>query len=318
MSNLTTNADIKDDALFRAGELTDGTSDLDAQALVYLNRAYRELYMGGQSFTPDINEIWWWMKAEANLILEGNITTGTVSVTNNSNQATFSSTPSPTIDSDVTGWHLMLDDYPDIYKVSSIATATATLDSVFTGTTDTTAGYTLFKIDYNLSSSAIKIIGRMTAYQEGKYSIEGMSLSEMDEQYPLAKIRSGVPTKFAQVDEDTVRFNAWGSSTAGTIIRVDYDYLTLPDDLADDSNAPLVPKIYRHVLADMTLFYLLGDKDETKQEFVGLQARQGLESMKNENRSRMVQQGKPGQIKKRQRGVDRRQVRTAVEGIRII
>lgn len=300
---ISTSAEIKDLALFNAGEKTDGSSDLDAQATIYLNRAYRELYMGGQAFDPDINETWWWMKSEASLILDANIITGTVSVTNNSATATFSSTPAPTIDSDVTGWFFKVTGHPDIFKVSSIAAAVATLDSVYTGTTDATAEYTLFKLDYDLSSSAVKLIAPMTAYQGGKYLIYGMSLDEMDEKYPLALVTDGVPDRFAQVDENTVRFNKWGSATAGEIIRVDYDYLRLPSDLADDATEPLIPLQYRHVLADMTSFYLLGDKEEQRQEFVGLQARNGLRSMAKENRTRWSQMGKPGHIYPRQRGL---------------
>ena len=315
MANLTTSADIINDALFRASELTDGTSDLDSQALVYLNRAYRELYMGGQSFAPGINETWWWMKAEANLILDGNITSGTVSVTNNSTTATFSATPSPTVASDVTGWFLKIDGKPDIYKISSIATATATLDSVYTDDTDATASYTLFQLEHDLASAAIKIIGPMVAYREGEYNIEGMALNQMDIEYPMALRRSGMPTKFAMVDENTVRFNNWGPSTEGDIWRVEYDYLALPSDLADDSNEPLVPVTYRHVLSDMVLYYLLGDKKDTAQAAVGLQAREGIEAMARENAARWAQSGKMGQIKKRQRDINRRVLRTAQQGV---
>jgi hypothetical protein len=315
MANLTTSADLKAQGLFGAGELTDGTSDLDDQALVYLNRAYREIYMGGQAFLPDVNETWWWMKAESSIILEANIITGTVNITNNNTSAVFSSTPSPTIDTDVTGWHLKITDHPDIFKVSSIATATATLDTVYTGTTDTTANYTLFKLDYDLSSSAIKLIAPMTAYQSSQYQIEGMATSEMDREYPLALITSGVPTKFSHMDENTVRFNKWGSSTAGEIIRLDYDYFALPTALLDDSTAPLVPLQYRHVLSDMVSYYLLGDKNDSQQEIYGFQAKAGIRSMADENRSRWAQIGKSGHIYPRQRSTNRRTLRTQKEGI---
>lgn len=305
MSNLTTNADIIDDALTRASELSDGSSDLDSQALVYYNRALRELYMGGQSFAPDINETWWWLKAEANLILEGSINSLTVNVSNNSATATFSGTPAPTVDSDVTGWFLKVDNDADIYKISSITTATATLDSVFTGTTDTAASCKIFKIDYDLTSSAIKIIGEMHGFRDGEYTIEQLALSEMDEKYPLALISRDMPTKFAPVDEDTVRFNGYTNLDEGEIMRMDYDYLSLPSDQADDTNTPSVPLQYRHILSDMTAFYLLVDKEETKAETFGFQAKTGIESMAKENRARWTQSGKPGRIYKRQRELRR-------------
>ena len=77
---LASTLQIRNDALFRAGEKTDGTSDLDAQSLIYLNRAYRALYMGGNEFDPSINEIWWWLKREDNIILDSVIDTDTVYV----------------------------------------------------------------------------------------------------------------------------------------------------------------------------------------------------------------------------------------------
>jgi hypothetical protein len=315
MSNLTTNADIINDALFRASELTDGTSDLDAQALVYYNRAYRELYMGGQAFTPQINETWWWMKAEATLILDAPISSLTVAVTNNSATATFSGTPAPTVDSDVTGWFFKVDGQSDIYKISSITAAVATLDSVYTGDTATAATCKIFKLDYDMSASAIKIIGHMTAYRDGVNYISGMALSEMDVEYPMVDAINGVPTKYAQVDENTVRFNRRGPATEGDILRIDYDYLTLPSDLADDSNEPLVPLQYRHILSDMTLFYLLADKEEQKQANVGLQAKAAITAMAQENRARWAQVGRPGQIIKRQRGVKQKLLRTSSKGL---
>ena len=315
MANIATSADILELSLFNASEATDGTSDLDTQAVIYLNRAYRELYMGGQAFLPDVNETWWWMKAEASLILQPEVTTGTVSVTNNSATAEFSVTPAPDIDSDATGWFMKVSGHPDIFKISSITTTTGTLDSVYTGTTNATASYTLFKLDYDLSSSAIKLLGRMTCSQKGQYQIIGQSQSEMDREFPLALVTSGIPTRFAHVDENTVRFNRWGGSSSGELIRVDYDYLTKPSDLADDTTEPLVPTQYRHVLADMVTYYLLGDKNDTQQEIYGFQAKAGIRSMADENKARWAQIGKSGHIYPRQRNTRQSVLKTANEQI---
>jgi hypothetical protein len=315
MANLATNQDIINDALSRADELTDGSSDLADKAIIYLNRSYRELYMGGQSFVPSINETWWWMKQEASLILEGAITSFTVTVSNNSATAVFSGTPSPATDASVSGWFLKVGTHPDLFKISSITGATATLDSVYTGAGAVSTSCRLFKLDYTLSASAIKIIGRMTAYQQGKYQIEGMSLSKLDEEYPMALVANGTPDKFAMVNENTVRFNRYGSATESELTRVDYDYLILPADLQNNTSEPLVPLQYRHILSDMTTFYLMGDKSDTRQENVGLQAKQGIISMARENTGRWTQTGKPGHLYKRQRAVKMAVKRTASRGV---
>jgi len=294
MANLQYSSDIINYSLFSGFEPTDGTSDFESNMVEYLNRAYRTLYMGGTEFDPEINETWWWLKAESNLILQPSIKTGTVSVTNNSASITFSSGPTPT----VAGYFFKVDNHEDVFKVSAhTATETgATLDSVYTGDTNTTASYRLMKMEYDLASDLYKIIAPMRGYQDSRHKIDGMSISEMEDQYPLSKAMSGTPDHFGMVDEDTVRFNRFGSDN-GDLIRLDYDYLKIPTDLTDSgSEEPLVPLQYRQVLADITTFYLLLDKEDDKAQALGLSAKSGLKAMARENQSRWSQMGEPGQI----------------------
>ena len=317
---LASTLQIRNDALFRAGEKTDGTSDLDAQSLIYLNRAYRALYMGGNEFDPSINEIWWWLKREDNIILDSVIDTGTVNVTNNSNSITFTTAPTPVVDANVnTGWFLKIDEHPDVFKISNHTTSsvTAIIDSVYTGKTNTAAKYKLMKLEYNLNSAAIKLIAPMVGYQSGQFKIFGMSLDRMESEYPLAQVQSGIPTKFADVDEDTIRFNKYASPTQGELIRIDYDYLLKPSDLDDFSDPPLVPTQYRHILSDMTLFFLMADKGDTNAPAMSLQARSGIRAMAKENKDRWSKIGRMGSIAYRQRQVTNNFVRTQTLGLRI-
>lgn len=315
---LSTSAEIKADALFRAGEKTDGTSDLDSQAIVYLNRSYRSLYMGGSEFEPSINEVWWWLKREANFILDSVIDSGTVSVGKNSNSLTFTASPTPTIESNVSvGWFFKTDKHSDVFRVSAHAdsSTTATLDSVYTGETDTAASYRLMKLQYTIDNSAIKLIAPMTGYKTG-FKIYGMSLDRMEFEYPLANISGGIPTVFADVDEDTVRFNKYASVDQGDLIRIDYDYIVRPDDLADDSNTPLVPLQYRHILSDMTLYFLFNDKGDEAAIQIGLQAKAGIRAMARENANRWAKIGRMGKIVPRQGHIGRAGLRTGA-GLRI-
>ena len=50
--NYTSSLDLKNDVLFRTGEATDGTSDFDAAALQYLNRAWQIVWEGGHELDP--------------------------------------------------------------------------------------------------------------------------------------------------------------------------------------------------------------------------------------------------------------------------
>lgn len=292
MANLRYSSDILADALFRAGELTDGTSDFNSQALVYLNRAYRSIWQGGGEFDPQINEVWWWLKSEGSIILQTTIDTGTVNVSNNSTSVTFSSAPS----NSVAGRFFKVDDHEDVFKIDthSAGTDTATLDTVYTGDTDTAASYKLMQLEYDLADDVWKLVAPMRAYKDARFNVWGTSLIWMENQYPLSRVKTGVPEYFAPVDTNTVRFNRYGGDD---LIRLDYDYLIRPDDLTDsDSEEPLVPLEYRHVLSDAVTYFLLRDKDDDKANSMVNQVRSGIKSMTRENRNRWALMGEPGQI----------------------
>jgi hypothetical protein len=112
------------------------------------------------------------------------------------------------------------------------------------------------------------------------------------------------------LDENTLRFNAYPS----TPTRVDYDYIFLPADLDGTANEePVVPLINRKVLADITAFYLLHDKDDTKANNMGLIAKKGIEAMVKANRNKWARTGKPGHIYARQGQRGRKDLKTILE-----
>lgn len=296
MANYTYSSDLLNDALFRAGEPTDGTSDFDTQALAYLNRAYQAVWMGGSEFAPEVNENWWWLKAEATLTLQTSITTGTISVTNNSTTITFSSAPS----SSVAGWFFKIDDHADVFKISSHTGGNtgATLDSVYTGTTDTAASFRLFLLEYDLATDVLTLISPMRTYQDAHNPIYGISMRQMEDDWPLNQTWQGVPTRFAMVDNNTVRFNGYPTSLA----RVDYDYLKIPSDLTDSgTEEPLIPRQYRRILSLMTAYWLLQDKNDDRMTGVGAEAKSLIHAMSRENRKYWTQIGNAGWIFPRQR-----------------
>ena len=135
MANYTYSADLINSALFLAGESTDGLSDFQDRALELLNRSYRAIWMGGTEIDPTLNEEWWWLrKSTPGVITLLPREEHTASVTNNSASITFSATIA---DSKV-GWHFRAEDTADVFRISThvAGTAAATLDSVFTGTTN--------------------------------------------------------------------------------------------------------------------------------------------------------------------------------------
>ncbi len=287
MANLQYSSDLMEYVLFRAGEKTDGTSDFDAQALIYINAAYRKIWQGGGEFDPSINEDWVWLRGEGNLILQTKISTGTISVTNNSASATLSASQA----TDVAGWFFKVDSYEGIFKVSTHGGATdaVTLDSVYTGDTNATASYKLVKYDYTLATSAIEVLSPMhTAHRNNTMvtgnRINGLSLESTPYPYELI---AGVPEHFSQIDATTVRFNKYADSD---MYRVDYRYKKRPDDLTDSgSEEPLVPLRHRHVIGNIALYDIWTDKNDDRADTWSLVAKQGLKAMAVENQNRLSQ-----------------------------
>lgn len=288
MANFTTSADLLDDILFRAGEPIDGTSDFNDDAIRSLNRAYQGIWEGGQELDPEIHEVWWWLRKDDQgvLILNPIIDTGAVSVTNNSTSITFSTAPTPS----VAGRHFKVDDHADVFIISAhTAAATgATLESVYTGETDTAASFKVVQLDYSLASDVLYISTPMFAYQEDRHEIFGLSLLELRDKWPLNKVGAGVPKNFAFITQTSVRFSHYGGVSATKLIKLDYEYIREPADLADDATEPVVPRQYRKILADWALAFVLADKSDSRAQDAGLIAQRGLKAMAKENRRRMV------------------------------
>lgn len=286
MSTLTTNADIISNVLFRAGEPTDGTSDFYTQTIANLNRAYREIWMGGQAFDPDINEAWLWLKKDPPgvITLSPAVNTGSVAATNNSVNVTFSSPPAASM----AGRFIRLYGTPDVFRVAThtAGAAPATLDSVFTGVTGS-YGFDCMQLEYTLAADVLRLIAPMRIYGQGKVWVDGVDLVALERDWPLALVQAGVPEKFALVTEAKIRFNRYGGTSAQELYRVEYDYLQKPAaELADDSSTCLIPLEHRSVLADMTLFYLFADKADLRVEGIGLMAKSGLKAMAKDNQAR--------------------------------
>lgn len=306
MANLTTSADILDDALSRAGEATDGTSDLNSDAIVFLNRAYQGIWSGGAELEPSINETWWWLRKDTQGVLTLNpvITTDTVSVSNNSTTITFSSAPAASM----AGRHFKVDDHADVFIILSHTggNANATLESVYTGDDDTAASYKVFQLDYSLASDVLHLVSPMTAFQDNRYKIFGIDLEVLSDKWPLNEASHGVPTNFSMIGQRKVRFSHYGGQSSTELIKINYEYLYEPSDLADDATEPIVPRQYRKILSDWTLAFLLDKKEDTRAAGAVEAARRGLVAMAKENRNQMVRMSRlMGKIQPRYGQTDR-------------
>jgi len=152
LAQFRTTADLVDSVLRRSGELTNGSSPLETQALDYLNEIHQTIINGGNEFEIDIDENWTWAKSKQPIILElqPKYDTGTVSITSGSESGSFSSAPSASME----GRYLLIDNRPEKMKIAEhTAGQTAfELDSAYVGTTGSALGYKAVLLDYELKS----------------------------------------------------------------------------------------------------------------------------------------------------------------------
>lgn len=274
-------ADLVTDVLSRAGEIQ-GSSEWDSKVLDYLNRGYVALCTGSCEFLPETVEDWWWMRANGTLILDPVINAGTVSVTQGSATATFSSAPGA-----VTGYRFKIDNAPEVYIVSSIAGAVATLDTIYVGDTNAAASYDLMHTVYSLSASVSAILSPIVSFLDNP-QLFGTSPERMDYLFPLQRLQTGIPKAFCLETETSIRFSH-GGKTDGKSMRVEYRYRPTVTDLANVSTSiPLLPVQYRYLLADMALVQVFSDKNDDRVASVGAQARAGLMAMVRENHRRLT------------------------------
>lgn len=269
---------IINDALFRSGEIP-GSSDWDGKAIEYLNRAYSSICNGTSEFLPEHIDDWWWMRAKGVVTLEPIFETGTVAVVQGSSGIVFSSAPPAS----VVEWRLKVDGHPDIFAVASHigADTAASLDSPYTGPTNSAAVFRLMKVVYDLGDIGT-VISPMISFRENE-QIFGISPERMDFLYPLQRMGPGVPQAFTLMDDTTVRFSHAGR-TDNVSMRIEYRYKTVPALLTNSPGSiPILPRQYRHVLADLVTFQIMFDKNDDRAPGVSQGARGILKAMHAEH-----------------------------------
>src|SRR5712664_21796 len=306
MANLTTNHDLIADALFRAGEPTDGTSDFYQQSIINYNRVYQSLCSGGMELAKDVDETWWWLrKPTPGVLTLQPAFLGSASVTFNSNAVVLSNPPAYSM----AKWYFYIQNtFGDVFRVTAHTggSGVVTLDSPYTGATNAAAAVRIIQLEYDLASDLRSIIGPMSINSDD-FQIDGCELDSFLGRYPSFTVQQGPPELFAMVGEQRVRFSHYPGDTGDLIFRVEYNYLVVPADLADDANVPLVPREYRRVLSDYTTMWILNEKNDPRAGAMGQSAASALTAMARENRRRLTKMGhKFGQLFSRQDQLVRR------------
>lgn len=162
MAQFRTTADILDLALRSAGEVTNGNSAYETEALDYLNRVHFNLISGGtipllKDATITVDEVWPWSRSRLPLVIElqPKFNTGSVTLTLGSEAGTFSSAPTVS----VAGWHLHVIGRDEWFKISShTANSTAfEIDGLYPDASGSGLVFEAVKLDYELTPPLITI-----------------------------------------------------------------------------------------------------------------------------------------------------------------
>lgn len=157
MSYLKSTNELKQEVLRICGELTDGNSEYDSDAVRYLNDLYQGLLAGGSEFGIDIAEPWHWAQAKRPILLEllPKFDSTSATLTQGSTSASFAVAPT----SSLQGWFFQVTSQPDIYRIAThTAGQTAfTLDQPYIQDSGVGISFTAFKLDYELTSNTIII-----------------------------------------------------------------------------------------------------------------------------------------------------------------
>jgi len=313
------------DILFRSRELASLTSslassDYSAQALVYLNRAYYSLCLGGREFLPPGSATsmldWWWLRKDRPgvLTLQPVLIAGTVSVANNDGMITLSSPPAQSMESR----YFQVENHPDVFRiVAHIGGApTAILDDVYTGATAPAARYRLMRLEYSLEPDFLRLTDLFRVFQGNGDGWRGhtggidlIDMTTLDRLWPLRIVQSGVPTACAMIGGNRVRFNKAGLDETTSLIRVEYDYLARPAPLVNSAQEePVVPVEHRAMLSDMALYFMAIDRNDDRAQTYASDGRNGIATMLREQERRLsMSDSRYGQILTRQPPAFRRQ-----------
>jgi hypothetical protein len=308
MANNSSVADLRLDALWRAGEPGDSTSSFWTKSIEYLNRIQQTLLLGGgvavgrdlatsagiYAHLVDMPLIdWWWARARGVFNTNvGQLLTATL--TQGSTTVTFSANATPSL-VDYRVQVAGLSTVPLIAAHTS-GTATATLDAAWPEATQTSVAVNVFKLKQSLNTDFLRFAATPYLHANRYGGIAIASSETAFTMYPYSMIPQGIPTRAFMVAPQTVEMNSWDTRA----YRFEFEYVAMAADL-DVPNTPILPTHHRAVLAVGGAMLMAFDKGDTRSAFLASEYRELVQRMVQEHRQMMGAGSTSfGQIKTRQ------------------
>lgn len=253
----------------------------------YINIALQDIHLGAKERMP-------WVERQATLITQPSYSTGTVSITQGSTTLTGSGTAWNTANA----WGVnnvrqygkfYLNSGLENYEVSSVASDTSlTLSARFTQSDLSAASYTYFEDEYSLASDFLRPVDFRFFDRNRQFTL--LPRNEFRMNY-VRQQTAGKPTACTIIDRppsgstSLVRRVLFNRPT-DEAYSIPYAYITknlvvssagvAQEQFSADSDEPLLPLPYRHVIVAKALYWAYRDRrddrrsGEANQEFVDL------------------------------------------------
>ena len=283
MANLTLTSDLLEDALDRAGEPTDGTSDYATRALVYLNVVLRSLILGGPFGSSDGRGFvipvidWAWAKKNPRGVFNTVAPVrATVTLTQDSTAARFAVAPG----TNLSGYHLKPVGSAVTMKLVSRDLgdqALYVLDAPYPDASGSVS-VDVVKIEYQLAADFVRPCGQpsLTVYP---YKLKLVDQDVLEDLSPVSQLRSGTPWCAAILASGVMRLNAYPNCR----MRIEYPYIAMPAELTGTTNeAPPLPLHHRRILSTAAAAMITFDKSDDKTVPLMAEAQSMLEAMMHE------------------------------------
>lgn len=318
MALFTNTQDLVADALWRANEPTDGSSEYHARCLEYLNAIQHGLVLGGGLGVRDlasasglyayihevgINDWWWARKRGALVTARAYVAKGTVQADDTTvsvqefegvgadfeaedfEEADFITLATP---GDLSGYELSIDGYPTIYRVAGSNSDTLTLDQPWIHNSVTDGTIRLYNLEIPLPPDFIRFASPPRIRQGGGYF--PISLTALEDLFtePLG-LDSGQPDRAALLAPLVLRLNRYDQKQRHII---EVEYVALPPDLLAPTDEPLLPRPHRRVLSTGAASCIMFDKNDAKSKTLASEFKEFVAVMSAEHRAQLVRGSK--------------------------
>jgi hypothetical protein len=291
VANFSTNRDLREDALWIAGESTTSASAYYARSLAYLNAAYTALLAGGPLGTIVLPAIdWWWSQktASATLVIPNSFNADravTVTATNNSTTVGFSAMPTGL---SLAGYRGAFEDDVDQLMYVSAHTAGATSGALALAWQRPThvSNRALFWVDTIALPTDFSRFTTSLRIGRSPHEIPLVDQVMLERDYPRHRVWVGTPRCAAIVNRGASALGLRMSHALddGPLVA-EFEYMTKPTELVDavGTEEPPIPAVHRRVLSLGAAYLMLFDKVDSKHREVGKMFSDAWEAMAEEH-----------------------------------